>query len=100
MIIVAGTITFDPANQETVVAAAQKVATATRAEDGCISYEFFADLVQPGRLHLFEEWEEESHLLAHFEEPHFLEYGAVLAGADLRSRDITRYHVSSHGPNR
>ncbi|MEE8332175.1 MAG: antibiotic biosynthesis monooxygenase [Acidimicrobiia bacterium] len=53
MIIVA--ITFDAANQEVVVAAAQNVAAATRAEDGCISYEFFADLTEPGRLHLFEE---------------------------------------------
>jgi quinol monooxygenase YgiN len=100
MLIVAGTITFDPAQQEAMAAAVQRVAKATRAEDGCISYEFFADLEEKGRLHLFEEWEEEHHLLAHFEAPHFKAFSSELAAVGVLSRDITRYHVSSHGPNR
>jgi len=100
MLVVAGTIEFDPADQEAVVAVAQQASIATRAEVGCISYEFFADLAGNGRLHVFEEWEEERHLLAHFETPHFVAYAAELEAIGLRSRDITRYYVSSHGPNR
>lgn len=100
MIVVAGTITFDPAQQSAVVAAARQVVGATRAEDGCISYEVFADLVDEGRVHLFEEWEEEHHLLAHFETPHFEEFSRALQAVGILSRDINRYYVSSHGPNR
>jgi quinol monooxygenase YgiN len=100
MIVVAGTIAFDPTSQEAVIAAVDRVSEATRAETGCISYEFFADLAAAGRLHLFEEWEEERHLLAHFETPHLAEFYQQLQAADLTARDITRYHVSSYGPNR
>ncbi len=100
MLVVAGTITFDPAHQEQMVEAANRVTAVTRAEEGCISYEFFADLNQPGRFHLFEEWEEEEHLLAHFEAPHLAEFFEVMQAYGLASRDITRYYVSSHGPNR
>lgn len=100
MIVVAGTITFDPAHHEEMVAAAQRVSEPTRAEEGCISYEFFADLTEPGRMHLFEEWEEEHHLLAHFETPHLAELYASLQAAGVSSRNITRYYIASHGPNR
>ncbi|MDH3425060.1 MAG: antibiotic biosynthesis monooxygenase [Acidimicrobiia bacterium] len=100
MIIVAGIFTFDPAHQSAFVAAAGRVAEATRTEDGCISYEFFADLAEEGRVHLFEEWEEEHHLLAHFEAPHFAEFSRELDAIGIRSRDVNRYHVSRYGPNR
>lgn len=100
MLIVAGTITFDPAHHEAMLTAAKQVTEATRTEDGCISYEFFADLEGQGRWHLFEEWEEEHHLLAHFETPHYEEFSRQLQAVGVLSRQITRYHVSSHGPNR
>ncbi len=100
MLVVAGTITFDPARQAEMIAATRRVSEATRAEEGCLSYEFFADLTEAGRLHLFEEWEEERHLLAHFETPHLAEFYQELQASNVTSRDITRYHVSSHGPNR
>jgi len=99
MLVVAGTITFDPAHQEAMIAAARVVTEATRAEAGCISYEFFADITEAGRLQLFEEWEEEHQLLAHFETPHLKEFYRELQAADVRSRDITRYHIASHRPN-
>lgn len=100
MLIVSGTITFDPANQDQMVAAAGTVAEATRAESGCISYEFFADLTTPGRLHLFEEWEDEDSLLAHFETDHLAAFYQVMQASGLESRNINRYYVSSWGPNR
>lgn len=100
MLVVAGTITFDPAHQQDVIEAARRVADFTRREAGCVSYEFFADLTAPGRLHVFEEWEEEHHLIAHLETAHYVEFSGVLQSAGLRSRDIKRYHVSSVAPNR
>jgi quinol monooxygenase YgiN len=100
MLVVAGTITFDPAHQDRMAEAAQVVVAATRSEAGCISYEFFADLTAPGRFHLFEEWEDEASLLAHFETEHLAAFYKVMQASGLKTRDITRYHVSSHGPNR
>lgn len=100
MLIVAGTITFDPAHQEDIVAAAHRVTGPTREEEGCLSYEIFADLSGPGRLHVFEQWEEEHHWAAHLETPHFTEYAAFLQSCGLRTRDFSRYYVSKVVPNR
>ena len=100
MIVVAGTITYDPTHQQDVIAGALRVAEATRTEEGCRSYEFFADLARPGRLLVFEEWEEESHLVAHLETQHLADFGVVLQSAGLQSRDINRYYVSGVVPNR
>ncbi|MGI9586533.1 MAG: putative quinol monooxygenase [Acidimicrobiia bacterium] len=100
MLVVAGTITFDPAHHETVVDAARIVAESTRLESGCSSYEFFSDLTLRGRLLVFEEWEGETQLLNHLESDHVAQFGAVLRASGMKSRDITRYHVSTSEPNR
>lgn len=100
MLVVAGTITFDPEHQDAMIEAAHAVAEATRHEDGCISYEFFRDLSNPGRFHLFEEWEDEPSLLAHFETDHLAVFYKVLQASGVAERSINRYYVSSHGPNR
>ena len=100
MLVVAGTITFDPANHQDMVDAAVATALASRTEEGCVSYEFFADVSQPGRLLVFEEWEEERHLLAHFKTSHFADFHSVLQASGPRSRDVNRYYVSRREPNR
>lgn len=100
MLVVAGTITYDPAYHDDVVEAARRVTEPTRAEEGCLSYELFADLTGPGRLHVFEEWEEEHYWAAHLETPHFTEYAAFLQSCGLRDRDISRYYVSKVVSNR
>lgn len=100
MLVVAGTISYDPAHQQDVIDATDRVSEVTRQEEGCLSYEFFADLSGPGRLHVFEEWEEESHLLAHLETPHLAEFHGVLRSSGLNNRDIRRYYVSSTEPKR
>jgi quinol monooxygenase YgiN len=99
MLIVAGTITFDPSHQDRMVEAAGVVAAATREESGCISYEFFTDLTTPGRLHLFEEWDHEDSLVAHFETPHLKAFYEVMQSSGLLERNINRYYVSSWGAN-
>jgi quinol monooxygenase YgiN len=100
MLVVAGAITFDPEHHQAVADAAIAAGMASRAEEGCVSYEFFADLSQPGRLLVFEEWDEERHLLAHFKTSHFAEFHAVLAASGPTSRDVNRYYVSKREPNR
>ncbi len=99
MIVVAGTVTFDGRNHEAAVAAANTVAEHSRREAGCLFYEFFADLNQPGRLLVFEEWETEEALEAHLATDHLAAFRAALAAAGATGRDINRYVVSSHRPN-
>ena len=54
MLVVAGTISIDPANQDAAIAAAKEVAEETHKESGNISYAFSSDLSEAGVFHIFE----------------------------------------------
>ena len=100
MIVIAGEIEIDPTHRDTAVAAAVRMMQATRQESGCISYTFSADLVDPGLFRIFEEWESQEALHAHFAAPHMAEFQKAIAGLGVRGMAIQRYEVSSVGPLR
>ncbi|RIL08100.1 MAG: antibiotic biosynthesis monooxygenase [Proteobacteria bacterium] len=100
MIVVAGEIDIDPAHRDGAVAAAVRMMEATRGEPGCISYAFSADLAEPGRFRIFEEWESQQALDAHFAAPHMAAFQRAVAGFGVRRIAIQRYEVSSVGPVR
>ena len=93
MIVVAVILTFHESTCVSMIEASNRVAEITRTEAGCISYEFFADINQPGRMLLFEEWESRDALDAHLASPHLAEFRAFLADADV-TRDLRRYEVT------
>ena len=70
MIIVAGTFTVPPEQHDAMVGAIAGLSAATRAEEGCLDYDFWADLAQRGRFHVFEVWASEADLAAHSAAPH------------------------------
>lgn len=98
MIVISGTLTYDPASEDLVRGACVTVAESTRREAGCISYEFFADLTGPGRVHVFEEWESDEALAVHGASDHIAAFRAALGGAGMKSRTLTRYVVEESGP--
>ncbi len=94
MIVVAGEIVVAPESAEAARAAAIEMGRATRAEPGCVSYRFYADLEQFGHFHVFEIWETSKALKAHFVTPHMKAFRATLATLKFISRDVTRYEVA------
>lgn len=98
MLVIAGRIALDPAHREAAIAAAVEVMEATRQEPGCISYTFSADLSDPGRFLLFEEWESEEALAAHFQTPHMASFQAKMGGFGIREMNVQKYQVASVGP--
>ena len=94
MIVVSGVLEIDPHHHEQAVAAGLEMMAATREEEGCISYAFYADLEQPGVFRVFEEWRDQSCLAKHFETPHMEKFREALQGVGIRGRDIKRYVVS------
>jgi quinol monooxygenase YgiN len=44
----------------------------TRKESGCISYQLFEDITNPGRFTFIEEWESQEHLDVHLKSPHLV----------------------------
>lgn len=94
MIVVAGTLTFPPERHDDFVAAATTVSEATRLEDGCRTYEFWADMKAPGRFVVFEEWDSMEPLDAHTKAPHLAVFRAELAELGMIESTVQKYVVS------
>ena len=98
MLVIAGTIRIDPAKQAEATPAAIEVMKATRAEAGNISYTFSSDLDEEGVIHVFEEWESEEALLAHFKTPHMATFQKAMGGFGIKGMNVQKYQVDSVGP--
>lgn len=74
LILVTGTLDFDPANHDNVVEAMKVMMAATRAEEGNVSYDFSADLEDQGRFHVTEQWASQEAIDSHNLSPHMAEF--------------------------
>ena len=65
-------IGFDakPEHVQTLLSIIEGMIQPSRAEPGCIRYEAFADMTDPTRYTIIEQWEQEQQWLAHLETPH------------------------------
>ena len=60
MVIVAGHITVDPEQRDSYLAGCMSVVETARRADGCLDFAITADLLDPGRVNLFERWESQA----------------------------------------
>jgi quinol monooxygenase YgiN len=67
MIIVAGTLTVDPAQVDAFEAAVQAMVGAVREEDGCIQYSLLVEDRATGVINVLELWESEEALKTHLQ---------------------------------
>jgi len=95
MIIVHGIIPLRAESRASALRLAARMAEATRAESGCISYDFYIGLSDPNTLMLFQEWENMDALMVHFQTSHMEAFLRELP--DLVAGDIItkRYAVQS-----
>lgn len=100
MLLVAGTFRIRPEDRDAAVAAMQWMMAETAKEDGCVSYTFSADLSDPAVFHLFEEWDSDAHLQAHFVAPHMPEFQAKLQDLGPIVRSLDRYDDPTKAPLR
>lgn len=57
MIIVAGKVHVDPAERDAYVAGCRQVVDMARAAPGCLDFTISTDLLEPGRVNIYERWE-------------------------------------------
>ena len=95
MLIVAGTMFIHLEKRAEAIEAGNKMMAATQEEDGCISYRFSFAMDDPTCILIFEEWESDAHLQAHFATAHMAEFRASLAGVVASRGGIKRYEVAS-----
>ena len=95
MIVVSGTLQVHPDLREEAIEIVLKLAKASEAEKGCLLYRFYADLEDPNTFFMFEKWENEAALEAHFETPHIAEFRQHLPRLLAGERKIYSYEVSN-----
>ncbi|MFQ2586852.1 putative quinol monooxygenase [Aeromonas caviae] len=71
-------------------AALNPLIAATLQEPGCLRYQLHQSLESPHGWMLHEEWESETALLAHQQQPHFIAF-ASLASPWFANRVVSRY---------
>lgn len=98
MLIVAGTINIDPADADTLRAAAATMMEATQQERGCIEYVFSVSVADPGNVQVFEVWESTEDLEKHFTVPHMATFRSILSEIAITGRNLHRYEIASHEP--
>lgn len=88
MLIVTGIIEIPDGAFEAARPAIARMVEATLAEPGCITYGFWRDPDRDNRLRVYEEWEGQAALDAHFASAHMAEFRAALAEIGPIRREI------------
>lgn len=94
MLVVGGRIRIDAEGRDKAIEAAAEMMRESNREAGCISYVLSADLEDPGLFRIFEEWEDEDALKAHFKTPHMAAFNKVIGSLKVLEVDVKRYDVS------
>jgi quinol monooxygenase YgiN len=100
MIIIAGTIDLaDPTRRDEAIEKALPLQQSTRdTEPGCLAYVFTVDPCVEGRIVVYELWEDEASLAAHFRHANYFDMGAMLRGMGLAGADTNKFRVDLKEP--
>lgn len=98
MIVIAGTITFDPAKRAELEAGFETMRAASLAEAGCHEYQLYNDRKDPGTVLILEKWESDEALAAHMVTPHMGEFGKLMGAVGITGIDIKKYSGATEGP--
>jgi len=95
MIIFHGKFPIKPEIRDEALEMMRCMAVASRAEYGCVSYEFYVGLSDPNTLLLFQEWESVDALQGHFDTSHMAEFLEKLP--DILNGEVStrRYEVKA-----
>lgn len=92
MIIIAGSLTVDPAQRDRYLKMFAYVTPMAREAPGCLDFVQAADPVDPARINIYERWDTEENLQA------FRTSGGPPPPADvpeIRAGDVHKYRISS-----
>lgn len=100
MIIIAGHLEFaDRSDRDGVLAAGSDLQQVTRAEEpGCSAYCFSADPGSDTRVQVYELWDDEASLAAHFVHPNYDRMREVFARFPRTGGEVKKYRCDLSEP--
>ena len=84
----AGHITVEPQQRESYLAGCVSVVEQARGTAGCLDFAITADLIEPGRVNLFERWESHAAVKAFRRRAPRNKQGAAMLLASVAEYDI------------
>jgi quinol monooxygenase YgiN len=97
-LIIAGTVRVPPENLGSLKPHMLKMLSASRAEDGCITYSYGEDVAEPGLIRVFEAWRDQAAIEAHFKAAHMAIWRTACAEHGVSDRKLSAYEVASERP--
>ncbi len=97
-IVVSADVKLDPAKREETLKTARKWIDGALAQKGCIAYSWCADISDPERVQVFEEWESEQALADHLAGPQYRGMLAHMAGGGITEAVSRKYRVDLEAP--
>lgn len=88
MVIVAGHITVEPQQRQSYLAGCMGVVDQARRADGCLDFAITADLIDPGRINIFERWHSQAAVEAFRSSGPSDEQGAAMLSASVSEYDV------------
>jgi quinol monooxygenase YgiN len=98
VIVVAGTVEFDPERRDAALRAASELFAPTRAQPGCLDYVWCADPSSPSRVYVYERWRDTPAFAAHLAGPWYRGMLEVLGRHGVRGASVAKYRVDKSEP--
>ncbi|QLC25392.1 antibiotic biosynthesis monooxygenase [Parasphingopyxis algicola] len=97
-VVVSAMVDLEPEKREEALKTAQPFIDGALSQDGCIAYAWTADLNDPARVQVFEEWESEEALASHLAGPHYLGMLDHMGSFGIVNAVSRKYRVDKEGP--
>jgi quinol monooxygenase YgiN len=97
-ILIAAHIDVDPATREECLIKAQPYIDGALSQEGCLCYSWAADMNNPERIEVFEEWTDEEALAQHFKDVHYSSMLAHIGSFGLKNAVSAKYRVDAEAP--
>jgi quinol monooxygenase YgiN len=95
MIVVVGRVKTDVDKRAELIRVGQAVATASRAESGCLGYRLYEDTETDNDFVFVEEWENDEALKRHFATSHIDEFMRAIPNTLVAPPDVKFHTVAS-----
>ena len=89
MVIVAGHLVVDPTERDDYLSGCVEVVRQARRAPGCLDFSLSADIIDPGRINIFERWESQAAVEAFRGDGTSGEQGAAIVSAAVAEYDVT-----------
>lgn len=97
-IVIAGQVDFAPESRGPALDGAGDLIAMALAEPGCRHYAWTADPHEPGRVHVFEEWDSPDELAAHLVGPAYHGMLAHLGAHSILKAETIKYRFDRSEP--